>query len=118
MNAILEELTRIGPLVERALKKEIDEVVAKAIDETKAKESEVEMVEGDSKEGEEEDGDGESSSESSSESEKADASEVAGEEVGQLVDMLYVSQVMLTIVENCLIIVVESVGAICVLLGG
>lgn len=77
VTAILEELARVEPLVEKALKKEIDGAVAKAVEESKARQDASEADEGE-----------ESSTVDSSSEQKHES-----DEAGQLLDLLYVSQV-------------------------
>ncbi|GMH38785.1 hypothetical protein BSKO_06669 [Bryopsis sp. KO-2023] len=82
VTAILEELSRVEPLVEKALKKEIDGAVEKALADAKA---ENEPSEVDDEEEEEEE---EASTIDSSSEPKAD-----NDDAGQILDLLYVSQV-------------------------
>lgn len=87
MTAILEELVRVEPLVEKALKKEIEIAIASAMDEANTKSDETgdktEVDGGD-------DGDEE---ESTLDSASQAGEEVKAEEAGQLMDLFYVSQV-------------------------
>lgn len=87
VTAILEELVRVEPLVEKALKKEIEIAVANALEEANKKSDEEDGTEeADARE----DGDEE---ESTLDSVSQADEEAKTEETGQLLDLFYVSQV-------------------------